>query len=408
MKNALVIAIMFTVFGASAQQKLIGTNITYYNEIGVVQFIDSSEFTYNSWAGSLFSNEPTFAFVDAVVDWSYELSETTWDVQNVYSGTVQPLTLDETANNTFVNGKLSVSETSTQRYEYQYDGFGNTTNEKYYDYNGSTFVLSFETTYEFDGNNNLILRQFIDHSSGSPLVTSLDSSYYNTAYQLIRFIGYSLNSTTSNLDPITESLITYSGNEVSNIKLYQDLTGSGATEWAYDIFYVYTAGKPTHINAYQVIGGVPQMGAPQVELDFTYGSNAKLATRLVSFAGDATQQIDFVYDAQNFVSEITEHELDMTTSALYVNSIKKFYYQSTVGTEEMEMAEVIVSPNPASDLLSISCDSEIESVAIYAANGALMIVQTTGELNISNLPAGTYIAKVKTASGFAQARFVKG
>lgn len=405
MNRILLVGLLATCFGANAQKKLIGTNFVEYDQTGAVQYIDSNEFIYNSWQGSLLSNEPTFEFDGTVFDWTYNLPAIKWDVQKNYNGTVQPLNLTETFDNTFVNGNATVSQSLYQRIEYMYDGSGNITNEKYYYSNGTSYDLSYETTFEFDGNNNKILQQSFNYINGVPEMESIDSLFYNASNQLNRYVHYAFNFTTSSMQISSESLITYAGSEVSNLQLHQE-TSPGVFEWAFDIYYTYTSGKPTSIVGYEVVAGVPQT-IPSVELDFTYGTNGKLAQYEVTFGGTLIQDDIYSYDAQNFISEIDQNSFDFTSAMMYLSNTQKFYYQSTVGIDEVEMTEASVFPNPATDVISISTESDIQSVAIYSANGALMLTQTSGDIAISNLPSGVYIAKVKTSTGVAQARFVK-
>lgn len=395
---------IFTVFGASAQQKLIGTANAYFDETGAVQFMDSNQYIYNSWGGSLFSNEPQFTYDGSVFVWTYDTPRLSCDQHDNYYGTVQPLTLNATWNNTIVNGNLTLHESTMDRTEYVYDAAGNTLSDKYYYYDGANFVLSFETAFEYDASNNLTRRESIDYSSGSPIVQAIDSMFY-TANQLVRSISYSWDGISALLFPVGESFITYSGSQVSNIQLYEGDESTPLT-WIYDIDYVYVGGVVDHLNAHFVNNGVPET-TPSIVLQYTYGTNYKVASVGVAFGGTPSSQIDYEYDALGFVTDLTSFTQNNAQTGLYLNYSSKIYYQSTVGIEEMSFAEAVVFPNPSSDFVTIQTADAIERVSIHDLNGRLMITQNSGELNISNLPAGTYIAKVKTASGVAQARFVK-
>ncbi|PHR35246.1 MAG: hypothetical protein COA38_02860 [Fluviicola sp.] len=401
MKKSLAIALMFTAFGASAQQKLIGTNTAVYDETGALQYIDSSEYLYNSWDGSLFSNEPQFTFEGSVVDWTYELPAIKWDTENKFFGFSLPLTLDNTWQNTLVGGNATVSETPTEKTEFAYDGSGNLINLKSFYFSGSVFLINDERTYEFDANNNLIVETFIVHWTPTPEVQSIDSLFYDGSNNLTRYIAYEWDGTSA-FETSSESLMTYSGSEVSNVALY---VGSPLT-WIYDIDYTHAGGLPTALEGYPVTGGVPD-ATVEIEIDFTYGANNKLSTYEGYLGGDLFTQQDFSYDAQDFISEITNYDMDMSTSMLYVSGVSNYYYQSTLGVNDMEIAEARIFPNPSSDFVTISTDSEIEKVSVYGLNGLIMITQNNGDLDISNLPAGVYIVKVKTSTGVAQARFVK-
>jgi len=404
MKRVLAVALIFSAFGASAQQKLIGFNSTSFNETGAVISIDSSEYVYNSWGGSIYSNEPQFIFDESIIVWEYNLPSIKWDMQNEYSGFSQPLSLTKSWNNTIVNWNATVSESTTSKEEFTYDAAGNLTNNKSYYHNGLMFILNTEKVYEFDANNNKTVEQYISLSTGLPVVEKMDSLFYDASNNLTRYISYVWDGTSAYFAS-SQSLFTYSGSEVTDIELYG---GSQSTplEWEFDIDYTYTAGQPTNILGYQVTGGVPDMNA-LVSINFTYGANQKISLYQGYLSGDLFDERSYVYDGQNFLTEINKSEMDFSTSAVYLSNASKFYYQNTAGIDEVEVAEATVFPNPSSDFVTISADSEIEEVAVFNANGSIMISQKGGGLDISNLPIGVYIAKVKTATGVAQARFVK-
>lgn len=404
MKRVLAIALIFSAFGASAQQKLIGFNSTSFDETGAVINIDSSEYVYNSWGGSIYSNEPQFIFDESVIVWAYKLPSIKWDMQNEYSGFSQPLSLTKSWNNTIVNWNATVSESTTAKEEFTYDAAGNLTNNKSYYHNGLMFILNSEKVYEFDANNNKTVEQYISLSTGLPVVETIDSLFYDASNNLTRYISYVWDGTSAYFAS-TQSLFTYTGSEVTDSELYG---GSQSTplEWEFDIDYTYTAGQPTNIIGYQVTGGVPDTNA-MVSIDFTYGANQKISLYQGYLSGDLFDERTYVYDGQNFLTEINKSEMDFNTSVVYLSNASKFYYQNTTGIDEVEVAEATVFPNPSSDFVTISADSEIEEVVVFNANGSIMISQKGGGLDISNLPVGVYIAKVKTATGIAQARFVK-
>ena len=399
MKKSLLFALTFATFGANAQQKLIASNTLDYDVTGAIQYIDSNEFVYNSWDGSLFSHELEFVF-DAVFGWGEVMPAIKWDVQNKYVGNSTPLSLVVTWNNTLVAGNVTISESGSSREEFIYDGAGNVINEKQYNFNGTTFDLIWETTFEFDVNNNLLVEKYIYY--GSPVVERIDSLFYDGSNNLIRAIKYNWDIGTSAFYANSESLITYLGSEITNIELY-----SGTPlDWIFDIDYVYSAGVPESLLLHQVVGGVPETTA-SIEINYTYGTNSKISCIQHFVDGDLDLQYDYMYDGNGFLSEIIRSELDFNTLMIYESGSTKYYYQSTVGLEDLEIAEATIFPNPSSDFISISTDSEIEQVAIFGVNGAIMLIQNSGDLDISNLPEGVYNAKVKTSTGMAQARFVK-
>lgn len=403
-KTITLAALMLVTFGASAQQKLIGTNTVVYDETSAIQYIDSSVYAYNSFEGSLLSNEPQFIFEGSVIDWAYEFPAIKWDTEKSFTGTSLPLMFEDLWTNTFVGGNATVSESSSDKEEFTYDGAGNLTNNKTYFWDGSVFVLVEEWDYEYDANGNKTFDQYTFHGSGSPVVESYDSLFYDASDNLIRSISYDWDGTSA-FYAGSESLITYSGSEITNLKLY---AGDDVTplEWIYDIYYTYVSGVVTGIDGYPVMAGVPD-SVIEVEIDFTYAANGKLST--YEGYSDSLQfvQRDYEYDAQDFISKITKSDLDFGTSTMYISSVTDYYYQLTANLDEEVLSEANVFPNPSEDFITISTDSEIDQVTVYGLNGKVMLTQNNGNIDISNLPAGAYIAKVKTTTGVSQARFVK-
>ena len=83
-----------------------------------------------------------------------------------------------------------------------------------------------------------------------------------------------------------------------------------------------------------------------------------------------------------------------------------------LGISEIEESEnVTLFPNPAQDQLRISSAQNIESIIVYAANGAQMMTKgqmADGEaIDVSNLQPGLYFVAVKTATGVVNKKFIK-
>lgn len=70
-----------------------------------------------------------------------------------------------------------------------------------------------------------------------------------------------------------------------------------------------------------------------------------------------------------------------------------------------------VFPNPVNDVLNLSYDSEITSVALYNLMGQEVLVKTFGaseaSLNIAHLPAGAYLVRVATGSQVQTVKIIK-
>jgi len=83
-----------------------------------------------------------------------------------------------------------------------------------------------------------------------------------------------------------------------------------------------------------------------------------------------------------------------------------------LGISEIEESEnITLFPNPAQDQLRISSTQNIESIIVYAANGAQMMTKgqmANGEaIDVSNLQPGLYFVAVKTATGVVNKKFIK-
>jgi hypothetical protein len=315
-----------------------------------------------------------------------------------------PLALNDTWNNTLVGGNATVSESAADRTEFIYDTSGNMISKKYYLYTGGGFVIENEEVYTYNTNNDYYLAQFIDHSSGVPVVTFIDSLLYNAANDLNQISRYRWDGSSAYYASF-RAVFTYSGSDIANTKVYEgDI--STPLSWTLDAYYTYTGGNMTNVTGYQITNNAPNP-YPFTVVDYTYGSNGKLALHHGHLNGVNFNQYVYTYDSDDFLTSITQRIWDSGNAAYYDYEVTKFYYQNTADVNEIEVTEASVFPNPSTDFVTISADSEIESVAVFNANGLIVITQKGGDLDISNLSAGVYIAKVKTSTGIAQERFVK-
>ena len=65
-------------------------------------------------------------------------------------------------------------------------------------------------------------------------------------------------------------------------------------------------------------------------------------------------------------------------------------------------------PNPASDILNIEMESELQSVEFYSLQGQKVLSATEKQINVSNLAAGMYMVRVTAVDGaVATQKFVK-
>jgi hypothetical protein len=80
-----------------------------------------------------------------------------------------------------------------------------------------------------------------------------------------------------------------------------------------------------------------------------------------------------------------------------------------LGTGEELITNSLVYPNPVSDVLTISLNDPIKSYKILDASGKEIAIQMNqnNQINVSELPAGTYFFVVETEAGTAINQFVK-
>ena len=74
------------------------------------------------------------------------------------------------------------------------------------------------------------------------------------------------------------------------------------------------------------------------------------------------------------------------------------YIETVLGTTDLAISKVSVYPNPVKDLLHVSFEAPITTVAIYSILGqevkAVSLNATEGSIDMSGLSSGTYIVKV--------------
>ena len=119
------------------------------------------------------------------------------------------------------------------------------------------------------------------------------------------------------------------------------------------------------------------------DITMTY-DNDKTFTFTSSSSTNST--INFVNNATSSVTEVS-------------NTVE----DTTLSVPEYQTKEVILSPNPVYDKLSISSPEEITSISIYSMFGQKVYArspfQNDFEVDISFIPTGVYLVKAKTKLG---------
>ncbi|QSS96879.1 T9SS type A sorting domain-containing protein [Psychroflexus sp. ALD_RP9] len=88
-----------------------------------------------------------------------------------------------------------------------------------------------------------------------------------------------------------------------------------------------------------------------------------------------------------------------------------YEYNSNLGLEDINYSRnsIKLYPNPTTHNINVKSNERIESLKIYALNGTVLreTKSNTDFMNVSDLPTGIYIMKIKTSSGTAVKKFIK-
>ena len=122
-----------------------------------------------------------------------------------------------------------------------------------------------------------------------------------------------------------------------------------------------------------------------------------------------TPSEDYVFLNWTEDDEVVSEEATYTFT-LYANHNLVAHLRSTVGLDELE-SRVRVYPNPVNDQLMVETSEIVNSLEIYTVTGALVYSQKDGankmEIQIGNLPSGTYLIRLMTANTVVMRRFIK-
>lgn len=225
---------------------------------------------------------------------------------------------------------------------------------------GVTFTPDSRVTYTYDGSDRLVagLEEFYDGTAWQP--DYVDSFGYTGSSAL-----YTYNKT-------------YFSDGTSWIPVFQWDGILNPTFTAFDTAYVM-----------QDLGFGIQ---PLMQLVFKYNTNEHLTNLDLYFADTAGGY------AEDPIAEI------------------RYFYGPidpvSVATAPAQQVPVKLYPNPATSHVFVEAEGQV-SVSVYNLSGQLLIQQNgmaqngSLQLNIANLPAGTYLADVQTEKGSSKVKFLK-
>lgn len=98
----------------------------------------------------------------------------------------------------------------------------------------------------------------------------------------------------------------------------------------------------------------------------------------------------------NSVNTITSNIITVSVSG--TTSISEAYVSSS---------SVVVSPNPTSDVVSISSSSAVVGVKVYSTTGVLVSSSSSSSVSLAGVSSGLYILEITTANGVVRKTVVK-
>jgi hypothetical protein len=389
---------IITFSSVSAQQKLL--SIKKYDSNGLNASVgDSIVFIYGNNPGTLSSNEPVFDFDGTFINWVYR--EPLIKCDKEYRLSASNATPIDTINYQLTAGLVTMKEGTLvppKRILYTYNLDNSIAGiEKKVLYSFST-VWQTESKEEYEYYSNGLKSVTRKYFSDQILLISVDSMFYNNNNKLIKSKSTEFNISTGQPSSIFESIISYNGNEVSNVKTFFGSDFSFFNlQLKWDIDYSYVAGKVDQIT------GVNLTEGQTVLINYTYDSLNEKILSVIGYKNGALDRIaEYEYDNYGF---ITKEKIQTSTSpgVLYVIYENKFYYeQSTLSTNVFESSNSSFSvfPNPSSDLITIVANEDLvgSEFAIYNSIGKSvrkgLISSKSTVVYLNDLATGIYLLNI--------------
>ncbi len=352
---------------------------------------------------------------------------------------------------------LDGSNTPLYKYSYIYDSKDYVDLFQSYEWNGTKFVLEYESGLIKTYNESGILTNAFEFE-----VVNGDTSDYRSTYQTT-FSGDTLVFTC--LLPAAEApndeVMVYKFFKRSGASEYTDLLAKewdGASEYdsysftkinwhnefalerllgitEYDLFFEYAEATMD-----QMVFKISGTFSPTSEVELTeikqgiiytpdsresvnrdaqgnvslYGYEYDYDLIDKSYYSFDREKITYTYENNNITREL--HQTQYTGQPEYVNRYEFIYadFADVAGIKETPSKTIKFGPNPTSDFFQIHSSTIIDKVVVSDLNGKPICVNTviSGEnasLNTSQLPAGLYICKISSAndSNFVRIQVVR-
>lgn len=407
MKNFIL---LFTLLSVAAtgfgQKKLIAQSTYFYDEAGAIQNIDSIEYIYNSWEGSITSLKPSFQFSEGFFGYVYLPEIVHCNVQNEFSGSSQPPSLIGTLNNTLTNGKVTeANQQNTFRTLYNYASNGKISMKVYQIFNGSSWETFDSTSYTFDAFGNQVTSAVYSVFNGNTLNYTDTAVYQPNSSKLISYIDYYFDFQTSVLAPSSKVLATYAGNNLQNLKIYNS-SGTGPWVYVFKLDYSYIGNQCTGFIGYEVTNGQPST-TPTAVGTFTFDAQNRFKEYELILDGEPLGKNTIQYDAQGFMTKDDYYTPDQNNGSLYLYESRSYFYQATASLDEEQKIDVTIYPNPTVNMVQIVSAEKLNSVTVTNSMGQVLISQMEMQVDLSHLPAGNYFITGQSDKGNFRKSIVK-
>jgi hypothetical protein len=179
--------------------------------------------------------------------------------------------------------------------------------------------------------------------------------------------------------------------------IYQDSTiiGADTSDWIENCTFDYDLVTSATISSYVDNG------------------SSTIVTWLISLSDGSTIPIEATYYLSPGTAGVYDLTLQLTCSQksdpkfLVANS-RLYYEGSTIGIQSNSLSAILLYPNPANSTLSISGINESFQFEIRDIQGKLLKQGANDkQIEIENLPAGTYVIGISTDNELKQLQFVK-
>ena len=162
---------------------------------------------------------------------------------------------------------------------------------------------------------------------------------------------------------------------------------------------------------------------PETHVDHTYSVNDYIITS-GNYSTDASNQ-SIIMKANNFIrltpntyikagsdflAKIAPCEIlgEKMKQRSAVNSDQKISLNLDLRDQIIDNNLISIYPNPVSDLLNIKSNSKIDRVEVYDISGKkINVILNDNKVDVTNLPAGSYIINIEIKEGKITKKFIK-